>query len=50
MVVRIYDHVGKSTNRIPRRNMQMLMKRLGGLDADPEQVQDLLSAWTDWTD
>ena len=31
--------------------MQMLIeKRLGGLDADPEQVQDLLSAWTDWTD
>ena len=31
--------------------MQLLIeKRLGGLDADPEQVQDLLSAWTDWTD
>ncbi len=52
MVVRIYDHAGKiNLNRIPRRNMQMLIeKRLGGLDADPEQVQDLLSAWTDWTD
>jgi len=51
-VVRIYDHAGKiNLNRIPRRNMQMLIeKRLGGLDADPEQVQDLLSAWTDWTD
>lgn len=52
IVVRIYDHSGKiNLNRIPRRNMQMLIeKRLGGLDADPEEVQDLLSAWTDWTD
>jgi general secretion pathway protein K len=31
--------------------MQLLIeKRLGGDDADPEEVQDLLSAWTDWTD
>lgn len=53
MVVRIYDHGGKiNLNRIPRRNMQTLIeKRLGGpFDADPEQVQDLLAAWTDWTD
>ena len=51
-VVRVYDHAGKiNLNRIPRRNMQLLIeKRLGGLDADPEEVQDLLSAWTDWTD
>ena len=52
IAVRIYDHAGKiSLNRIPRRNMQLLIeKRLGGQDADPEEVQDLLSAWTDWTD
>lgn len=52
MVVRIYDHAGKiNLNRIPRTNMQRLIeKRLGGLDADPEEVQDLLAAWTDWTD
>ncbi|MEX0965059.1 MAG: hypothetical protein WDZ52_13570 [Pseudohongiellaceae bacterium] len=52
MVVRIYDHAGKiNLNRIPRRNMQMLIeKRLGGEDADPDQVQGLLAAWTDWTD
>ncbi len=52
MVVRIYDHAGKiNLNRIPRRNMQLLIeKRLGGQDADPEEVQDLLAAWTDWTD
>ena len=50
--VRIYDHAGKiNLHRIPRRNMQMLIEqRLGGIDADPEQVQDLLAAWTDWTD
>ncbi|NQV69496.1 MAG: general secretion pathway protein GspK [Pseudohongiella sp.] len=52
IVVRIYDHAGKiNLNRIPRRNMQLLIeKRLGGIDADPEQVQNLLAAWTDWTD
>jgi len=52
VVVRIYDHAGKiNINRIPRRNMQLLIeKRLGGQDADPAEVQDLLAAWTDWTD
>lgn len=52
MVVRIYDHAGKiNLNRIPRRNIQLLIeKRLGGEDADPEEVQELLAAWTDWTD
>lgn len=52
VMVRIYDHAGKiNLNRIPRRNMQMLIeKRLGGIDADPQEVQDLLAAWTDWTD
>jgi general secretion pathway protein K len=51
-VVRIYDHAGKiNLNRIPRRSMQLLIEnRLGGLEADPEEVQDLLAAWTDWTD
>lgn len=52
MMVRIYDHAGKiNLNRIPRRNMQLLIeKRLGGATTDPERVQDLLAAWTDWTD
>tara|TARA_B110000858_G_scaffold198524_1_gene266210 strand:+ start:17878 stop:18972 length:1095 start_codon:yes stop_codon:yes gene_type:complete len=52
MVVRIYDHAGKiNLNRIPRANMQLLIEKLlGGIDADPEEVQDLLAAWTDWTD
>jgi general secretion pathway protein K len=31
--------------------MQLLVEeRLGGLDADPQQVQDLMDTWTDWTD
>ena len=52
VTVRIFDHAGKiNLNRIPRRNMQLLIeKRLGGQEADPEEVQDLLTAWTDWTD
>ncbi len=52
VVVRIYNHGGKiNLNRIPRRNMQAIIeKRLGGEQADPEEVQDLLAAWTDWTD
>ena len=52
ITVRIFDHGGKiNLNRIPRRNMQLLIeKRLGGQDADPEEVQNLLTAWTDWTD
>jgi len=52
LTVRIYDHAGKiNLNRIPRRDMQVLIEtRLGGEDADPEEVQDLLTAWTDWTD
>ena len=52
VIVRIYDHAGKiNINRIPRRNMQLLIEnRLGGQDADPQEVQDLLAAWTDWTD
>lgn len=50
--VRIYNHGGKiNLNRIPRRNMQQIIEqRLGGIDADPEQVQELLTAWRDWTD
>ena len=52
MELRVFSHAGKiNLNRIPRRNMQLLIeKRLGGQDADPEKVQSLLDAWTDWTD
>ena len=52
MELRVFSHAGKiNLNRIPRRNMQLLIeKRLGGQEADPEKVQSLLDAWTDWTD
>ena len=52
MELRVFSHAGKiNLNRIPRRNMQLLIeKRLGGEEADPEKVQSLLDAWTDWTD
>ena len=52
MELRVFSHAGKiNLNRIPRRNMQLLIeKRLGGQEADPERVQSLLDAWTDWTD
>lgn len=53
IVVRIYDHAGKiSLTRIrPDRMRDIIVKRLGGeLEADPDEVQELLDAWTDWTD
>jgi general secretion pathway protein K len=50
--IRIYDHAGKiNLNRIQRDRLQLIIeKRLGGPDADPRQVQELLAAWSDWTD
>jgi general secretion pathway protein K len=51
IVVRIYDHAGKiNLNRIPRQEMQLLIEKRLGDRPDPQQVQELLAAWTDWTD
>ncbi len=51
MVVRIYDHAGKiNLNRMPRQEMQLLIEKQLGPRPDPQQVQELLAAWTDWTD
>jgi len=51
VVVRIYDHAGKiNLNRIPRQEMQLLIEHQLGDRPDPQQVQELLAAWTDWTD
>jgi len=51
VVVRIYDHAGKiNLNRIPRQEMQLLIEKQLGARPDPQQVQELLAAWTDWTD
>lgn len=51
IVVRIYDHAGKiNLNRMPRQEMQLLIEKRLGPRPDPQQVQELLAAWTDWTD
>ncbi len=53
MVVRVYNHAGKiSLNRISRTALRMLIEeRLGGIEvASPSRVQELMDAWTDWTD
>ncbi|MDT8427969.1 MAG: type II secretion system protein GspK [Pseudomonadales bacterium] len=51
MVVRIYDHAGKiNLNRMPREQMRLLIENRLGEGHDPDQVEQLLGAWTDWTD
>jgi general secretion pathway protein K len=51
MVVRIYDHAGKiNLNRLEDRSMLLLLEHWLGPDADPQRVQELLSAWGDWRD
>lgn len=51
MVVRVYSHAGKiNLNRIRREDLaQIIEKRLGD-NSDPQRVQELVSAWIDWTD
>jgi hypothetical protein len=41
MELRVFSHAGKiNLNRIPRRNMQLLIeKRLGGQEADPKKFK-----------
>lgn len=51
MVVRIFDHAGKiSLGGIRTDQMQLLIEKRLGPNADAAQVQDLLAAWGDWTD
>ncbi len=53
IVVRVYNHAGKiNLNRIARANLRQLIEvQLGGrFEADPDHVEELLDAWTDWTD
>jgi general secretion pathway protein K len=55
IVVRILNHSGMiNLNRIPRASMQLLIEKrlqdITGEEADAEEVQYLLAAWTDWTD
>ncbi len=50
-VVRIHDHAGKiNLNRIPRGNLRQIIEKRLGPDPDPARVDELLAAWTDWTD
>ena len=51
MVVRIYNHAGKiNLNDISLQDLRLLIEHRLGEDADPQQVQALLAAWSDWTD
>lgn len=51
MVVRIYDHAGKiNLNRIRPPRLQQIIEKQLGPQFDPNEVQALLAAWTDWTD
>lgn len=51
LVVRIHDHAGKiNLNRIPRDNLRQLIEKQLGPDHSPSRVDELLAAWTDWTD
>lgn len=51
MVVRIYSHAGKiNINRIRRERLQELIENRLGENFDPLQVQELLAAWSDWSD
>jgi len=49
--VRIYDHGGKINIReISRPRMRSLIEKRLGEDPDPQQVDDLMTAWSDWLD
>ena len=51
MVVRIFDHAGKiNLNGIRPAQLQLLIEKRLGPEPDYQQVQDLLTAWIDWTD
>lgn len=51
MTVRIYNHAGKiNLNGISLQDLRLLIEHRLGDDADPDQVQALLAAWSDWTD
>ncbi|MEK7259360.1 MAG: hypothetical protein AAB211_06140 [Pseudomonadota bacterium] len=51
MVVRIYNHAGKiNLNSLSNANLQLIIEKRLGPEPDPQRVQELLGAWTDWTD
>ena len=51
IVVRIYDHAGKiNLDHIRTEDLRLIIEKRLGLEPDAQVVQDLLAAWTDWTD
>lgn len=51
MVVRIYDHAGKiNLNNMRGPEMRLLIEKRLGPEADRRQVNQLVEAWSDWTD
>jgi len=49
--VHIFDHGGKINLReLSAARLRPLLEKKLGPDADPEQLQDLMSAWADWLD
>jgi general secretion pathway protein K len=51
IVVRIWDHAGKiNLAQISRGRLRALLEKKLGDDAAPGQVDDLMTAWSDWLD
>lgn len=49
--VRIFDHGGKINLReISRPRMRGLIEKRLGAEPDPQQVEELMAAWSDWLD
>lgn len=51
IVVRIWDHAGKiNLTELSRPRLRALLEKKLGEDAQPGQIDDLMSAWNDWLD
>ena len=51
IMVRIYDHAGKINLReLSRPRLRAMIEKKLGEDPDPDQVNELMSAWGDWMD
>ncbi len=51
VVVRIWDHAGKiNLTELGRPRLRALLEKKLGEDADPQRLDELMSAWADWMD
>ncbi|HEY0962314.1 MAG TPA: hypothetical protein VGE69_08150 [Pseudomonadales bacterium] len=51
IVVRVWDHAGKiNLSELSRARLRGMIEKKLGDDAQPGQVDELMSAWNDWTD